>query len=121
MKRTLIIVAVITCVIVACTKGGTTTNSNNNNEFKEDCSGAAKSFANDVNPIIQTTCATNSSCHGAGSLNGPGPLTTYSQIFTSRNDIRSAVASGLMPQNSVLSNSDKNTILCWIDNGASQN
>jgi len=123
MKRILIFVAVLTIIIVACTKSSTTTNSSNNgnNVFTEDCSGAAKSFATDVSPIIQSSCATNSSCHGTGSQNGPGPLVTYSQIFTSRADIRSAVASGLMPQNSVLSNADKNTILCWIDNGASQN
>ena|SRR5436190_20621980 len=42
------------------------------------CEGT-KSFATDVNPIIQSTCAI-SGCHAAGSFNGPGPLTSYAQI-----------------------------------------
>ena len=120
MRRSLIIVAVATLTVIACSKNGTTTNSTNNN-FTEDCSGPAKSFANDVSPIIQSSCATNSSCHGAGSINGPGPLLTYNQISTAKQDIRAAVFSGAMPLNGTLSSTQKNAILCWIDNGASQN
>ena len=90
-------------------------------EFTPDCSGSAKSFANDVSPVFQTSCAINSSCHATGSGNGPGTLLNYSQILNARADIRSAVASGHMPLNATLTASQKNAILCWIDNGAPNN
>ena len=86
-----------------------------------DCSGVAKSYATDVSPIIKSNCAINSGCHGVGSASGPGALTTYELIFNARSLIRAAVASGKMPQNSTLSAIEKNNILCWIDNGASNN
>jgi len=90
-------------------------------EFTPDCSGPAKSFANDVSPVFQTSCAINSGCHAAGSGNGPGPLLNYSQIFNARGGIRPEVASGHMPLNATLTASQKNAILCWIDNGAPNN
>jgi len=86
-----------------------------------DCSGPAKSFATDVNPIIQASCANGAGCHGNGSGNGPGALLTYSQILNARSDIRSNVASGHMPLNGSLSASEKSAIVCWIDNGAIDN
>jgi len=90
-------------------------------EFTADCSGPAKSFVTDVSPVFQTSCAINSGCHATGSGNGPGPLLNYSQIFNARGDIRPAVASGHMPLNATLTASQKNAILCWIDNGAPNN
>jgi hypothetical protein len=90
-------------------------------EFTPDCSGAAKSFATDVSPVFQTSCAINSGCHATGSGNGPGPLVNYSQIFNAKGLIRSEVASGRMPLNSTLTATQKNAILCWIDNGAPNN
>ena len=86
-----------------------------------DCSGPAKSFITDVNPIIQAFCSASPGCHGNGSSNGPGPLVNYAQLFNSRASVRSAVASGAMPFNRSLSTSQKNAILCWIDNGAPNN
>lgn len=94
----------------------------NNGGGALDCSSITnKAFAADVNPVIQSTCATTSSCHGSGSVNGPGPLTSYTTIFNARNSIRSAVSSGSMPKNSTLSTGQKNAILCWIDSGAANN
>lgn len=101
---------------IACSKsnnGGGTTGL--------DCNTVSnKAFAAHVNPIIQSTCA-QSGCHDAGSGNGPGPLTNYTQVFNARTTIRSSVASGTMPKNSSLSTSQKNSILCWIDGGAPNN
>ncbi len=111
MKKALGILTIL-CIVIACSK--TTTNK----PGTADCSGAAKSFATDVNPIIQTSCATNSGCHGSGSTNGPGELRSYSQIFGARSAIRAAVISGRMPQNGSLTTAQKNSISCWIDNGA---
>src|SRR5258708_38011089 len=116
MKKTaIIIVTSFVFMIIACSK------SNNSSSSSIDCSGTAKSFATDANPIIQSFCATNSGCHASGSTNGPGALTTYQQVFNNRSAIRTAVANGSMPQNSSLSTSQKSAIICWIDNGAADN
>jgi len=85
-----------------------------------DCSAIAKSFSANIQPIISSRCAI-SGCHGAGSVNGPGELTTYQQIFNARSQIRPAVSSGLMPQGSSLTQAQINTIICWIDSGAPNN
>jgi hypothetical protein len=86
------------------------------------CSGVTNNkYAADVSPIISSTCATDATCHGAGSPNGPGPLLNYTQIFNARVAIRAAVASGTMPKTGSLSASQKNSIICWIDGGAQNN
>lgn len=113
MKQLLIIVALLGIVIISCSKEEPTPPA-------LDCS-TPKSFASDVLPIFESSCSINSSCHAAGSLNGPGGLTTYSQIFTARSAIRTAVFTRVMPQNSTLTNEQINAIVCWIDNGAPNN
>ncbi|PWT72395.1 MAG: hypothetical protein C5B59_15845 [Bacteroidetes bacterium] len=121
MKKIFFLALIIASVIFSCGKSyNSPSASNNNNTNTVDCSGGTKSFAS-VSSIIESTCATNSGCHGAGSNNGPGPLLTYSQIFNARSNIRSAVASGVMPLGGSLSVNDKLTILCWIDSGAPAN
>lgn len=79
-----------------------------------------KSFSADVNPIIQASCNVVS-CHAAGSTNGPGPLTNYTQISGAKTVIRTAVSTGRMPQGGTLTTAQKNSIICWIDNGALNN
>jgi len=112
INKSLIIVTVLG-FLWACKK--------EHSDFSPDCSGPAKSFSTNVEPIFQASCATNSTCHGNGSGNGPGVLSSYTQIFNARADIRSAVASGHMPMNGSLTAAEKNAILCWIDNGAANN
>ena len=112
MKKKIIILFSVLLAIIACSK--------NSASFTTDCS-VAKSFLTDVNPIIQSSCATSAGCHATGSTNGPGALTAYAQVFAARSAIRSAVASGLMPQGSSLSTTQKNNIICWIDAGAANN
>jgi hypothetical protein len=80
-----------------------------------------KSYAADVSPIIQSSCAINTGCHATGSTNGPGPLTIYAEVFNAITSIRTAVANGTMPKNSSLTNDQKNAIICWIDSGAPNN
>src|SRR5437868_2759929 len=90
MKKLIVCLVIAGILIVACSKNGSMVTT-------PDCTGSAKSFATDVNPIIQANCV-SVGCHSAGSNNGPGPLTTYQQIFNARSSIRSAVAGGSMPQ-----------------------
>jgi hypothetical protein len=112
--KTIIVVAACVGVFYSCKKSADTTGS-------VDCTGSAKSFATDINPIIQISCATNSGCHGSGSHNGPGELVTYTEVFNSRSDIRTAVLTGVMPQNGTLTTAQKTSIICWIDTGALNN
>ena len=106
---------VLLFAIISCSKS-----TSNTNPQPIPCDGTVKSFATDVNPIIQSFCNL-AGCHASGSINGPGPLTNYSQVFSARNVVRNAVASGLMPQNATLSNAQKTAIVCWIDSGAPNN
>jgi hypothetical protein len=115
MKKVVISLGSMVIIIAACSKSST------GMVTSPDCSGSAKLFATDVNPVIQSSCASNAGCHASGSSNGPGALITYQQIFNARFSIRSAVANGNMPLNSSLSVSQKNAILCWVDNGATNN
>lgn len=85
------------------------------------CTGVASAFAANVNPIIQSTCATDFTCHGAGSANGPGPLLTYTQIFNARVAIKVAVGNGTMPKNGTLTAQQKSSIICWVDAGGPNN
>jgi len=112
--KQILCIAVVVSFLFACTKSAeqkTTT---------VDCT-VEKSFNADIKPIAQNSCSMDTDCHGAGSTSGPGELLTYSEIFNARAAIRAAVASGVMPKDATLSASDKNAILCWIDNGATNN
>jgi hypothetical protein len=112
-SKKLFMISIVLTLIAACTK-------NAENGDRLDCS-TPKSFLGDVMPLMQSSCSFDSDCHGAGSPSGPGPLLTYSEIFNARSAIRSAVVSGAMPKDAGLSSSEKNIILCWIDNGAQNN
>jgi hypothetical protein len=114
MKRVLLLL-LMSSTLYACSKsnagGGTITTPT--------CEGT-KSFAADVNPIFQSSCAI-SGCHAAGSFNGPGALTTYDQISNNKIAIRTVIANGTMPKTGSLTTAQRNTIICWIDNGAPSN
>jgi hypothetical protein len=129
MNKTFIVVIVIFLSVgisLSCSKGGsgdpgTGTGTGGTGGTTLDCSVVAnKAFTADINPIIQSTCNV-AGCHNAGSFNGVGPLTNYTEIFNARASIRSAIATGLMPQGSTLPAAQRNSILCWIDSGAPNN
>lgn len=118
MKNTfLAIVGVATItslVIFSCSKSSSSTTT-------VDCSGVSATWSADVQPIINSSCATTSACHAAGSSNSGGAFTSYSAVFNRRSNIASQVSSGAMPQGSTLSSTQKNKILCWIQSGAPNN
>jgi len=117
MKRIFAIIIAVGA-FYACSKSNAGGN-NGGGTITPTCNGT-KSFAADVNPIIQSSCAI-SGCHAAGSFNGPGALTSYSQIFNARAAIRVAIANGTMPKTGSLTTEQRSTILCWIDDGAVSN
>jgi hypothetical protein len=117
MQKAVLIVILLSysviCIMSCDKKGGV-------DPLPIDCSGPAKSWATDVNPIVQTYC-NQSGCHDVASSNGPGPLTNYTQFFSARSLIREQIAAGLMPQNATLTKAQRSAIVCWIDNGAPNN
>src|SRR5512146_2208988 len=94
-------VLMVVFVLFACKK------SQDKSSASDVCSGPAKTFSSDVDPVIQASCAL-AGCHATGSTNGPGPLVTYSQVFNARSNIRLAVSSGAMPKNGTLSTTQRN-------------
>jgi hypothetical protein len=84
------------------------------------CDGVTPSFVANVNPIIQSSCAIPD-CHAAGSTNGPGALTSYSQIKNAAIAIQSAVVSRYMPKVGSLSRDQIKAINCWVKAGAPNN
>ncbi len=117
MKKLLVLLILITVIAVACSKGSDAVVAN---PTTVDCSLIDSRYGSVVSVIIQNSCAT-SGCHNAGSFNGPGPLTNYTQNKAAANAINSSVSSGSMPRGSVLSTSQKNAIACWVSSGAQNN
>ncbi|MCB0600116.1 MAG: hypothetical protein KDC28_02770 [Saprospiraceae bacterium] len=85
------------------------------------CDGTTPSFASDVKPIIQSSCAL-SGCHASGSRNGD--FTSYSGLYA---DLvngqfnREVLVNRTMPEGSSLSTSQLQTLQCWYDNGYENN
>lgn len=116
MRKTIIAsTVIIVTVLAACSKSG----GGGGNPAPITCT-STPSFANDVNPIIQSTC-TASGCHDAVSSNGPGSLITYQRIHDAKTSIRAAIISGTMPKSGSLTTAQKTAIVCWIDGGAPNN
>ena len=94
----------ITVVLFAACK------KNSSSSYTPNCSGAAKSYATDVAPLINSGCV---GCHSSYS--------SYAGVSGSKDNIRSNIVSGNMPKNSTWSDDQRNTVVCWIDAGAQNN
>jgi len=125
MKKGILVILAVFFLIASCSKGGSDDpgggGGGGGGGSTVNCTGVASAFAANVNPIIQSSCATDATCHGAGSANGPGPLLTYNQIFNARINIKTAVANGTMPKTGSLTTAQKNSIICWVDAGGPNN
>ncbi len=115
MKKMLcmLLTGIVVTVIYSCSKS-------DDADSPSACDTISKTWSMDVSPLINSFC-NQPGCHNAGSINGPGPLTSHAQVFAARNQVRDAVQSGRMPQNATLSTDQKNKIICWIDSGAPNN
>lgn len=116
MKKIPGLVACVILFALSCSKHSDSTNDTGT----VDCGTITTTFSANVSPLITSSCA-KSGCHASGSINGPGALTTYTQIFNSRVAIRAAVASGEMPEDATFTATQKAIITCWIDAGAQNN
>jgi hypothetical protein len=124
-KIVLVAVPLIFTIIIfaACSKSDSTTGGGGTGGGGRtfSCTGITPKFAADVQPIIQSLCATNSSCHAAGSANSGGAFTSYTEINNKKSNIRAQILSGAMPQTGTISQAQINALICWIDNGAPNN
>lgn len=127
MKIIIITIAIVMTIVIAagCSKG-----SGDGKDIAPpppppvegtSCNGVNAAFTADVFPIIQSKCATNSGCHGDGSFNGPGALTTFTKIKNAADRIKSAVNAGRMPLGGSLTATELKKLNCWIDSGSPNN
>lgn len=75
------------------------------------------SYNGQVKSIIANSCA-KSGCHNGSA---DPTLLDYASVFANAARIKSSVMNGSMPKNSSLSSTDKQALLCWIQNGAKWN
>lgn len=104
MKPLMYVIAFIAILFSACKKDALSSS------YTPECSGTTKSYVNDVAPVIASNC---SSCHSEYS--------TYSKVKNAASSIRNAIVNGSMPSKGSMSTADKNTVVCWLDNGALNN
>ena len=127
MKERLLLIIAAFLIVASCSKSSNDDDGGNGGggggNCNISCTGVAASFSANVNPIIQSTCATDATCHGSGapSSNGPGQLLTYAQISGASAAIKTAVCNGTMPKVGSLTTGQKNTIICWVNGGAQPN
>lgn len=88
---------------------------------EDNCTGNTYTYVMDIKPIVDASCAKSSTCHGSGSSNGPGPLTTYDLVKANAGRIADAVSAKRMPLDSTLSSADISKIRCWAANGTLNN
>jgi uncharacterized membrane protein len=115
-----VLVAGIITIAMSCSKGSGDREGGASSP-PSSCASMPARFSADVNPIIQSSCAASSGCHGSGSFNGPGALKTFDQIKSAASSIKSAVVSKQMPLGGSLTSAQIQTISCWVDNGALNN
>ena len=126
MKKGILVILAAFLLIASCSKGGGDDpggggNGGGGGGGSMNCTGVPSSFSATVSQIISTTCATDATCHGAGSANGPGPLQNYTQIFNARIAVKTSVSNGTMPKTGTLTTAQKNSIICWVDAGGPNN
>ena len=76
------------------------------------------SYSNDVEPIIIGSCATTG-CHVSGTARVD--LTEFDNVKSNAESIKTRVLNGSMPKNDVLTDAEIEAIVCWVDDGASNN
>lgn len=105
MSKTFIIYFSIALLFATCKKKDTDKPAT----YTPTCSGA-KSFSNDVLPLIQSKCW---KCHTN--------MADHSQIKSMAAAIKDNVISGIMPKDDNLTNAQKDIIVCWVEAGAPNN
>jgi hypothetical protein len=77
------------------------------------------SYSGVISPIFKTSCAAQSGCHGANSINGD--WTKYESVFKKAALIKKRTGDRSMPANGSLTQNQIDQIACWVDDGAPNN
>ncbi len=107
-------------IFSACSKSESTTGGTGGGTTFS-CAGISPKFAADVQPIVTSLCAASSNCHASGTTNSGGVFSNYAEVNAKKSNIRSQIISGAMPKQGIISQAQKNAIICWIDGGALNN
>ncbi|MEP6674244.1 MAG: hypothetical protein ABJA78_03790 [Ferruginibacter sp.] len=114
MKRISVIPILFLCVILinSCSKSNTAPQT-----FV--CNGSL-TFSENIKRILDVNC---NACHApnSGYSQALSKWTydgSYQSVFGRRNDINGLVAAGIMPQSGALSQAVRDSIACWVNNGA---
>ncbi len=107
-----LILFVICISVSACSKN----DSSNSNTTNTTCN-PNTSFSSTILPLF------NASCNLSGCHDGPNAaqLNTFQVVHDNATQIRASISSGRMPKGGTLTTAQKNSIYCWIDNGAKNN
>ena len=107
-----IVAACICFSVISCSKSDSSTTNTTNTTCN-----ANTSFSATILPLFNTSCNL-SGCH-----DGPNAaqLNTYQVVHDNATQIRASISSGRMPKGGTLTTAQKNSIYCWIDNGAKNN
>jgi len=90
----------------------------------KDCS-VTRSYMADVVPIISKTCAIEN-CHVAGFFEGDYTMYDVLKAQEMEGVLKFEIEEGTMPPSNTagpkeLTDSERNTLLCWIEDGAQNN
>ena len=116
MKK-LIIILIVTFSLQSCY-----------NDNEEDiygpvlCDTSEVTFSADVNPIINSSCATTN-CHASGG-SGPGDFTQFDELKAKVDDgsfVNRVIEQQTMPPGTPLTDCELQTLQAWLDAGATNN
>jgi len=79
---------------------------------------SAVSYKNQIQPLLQTNCA---SCHSGSTANAGIDVSTYANVSKNAKTINSAIQNGTMPLGSPLSAADKQLFQTWVNAGSPNN
>ncbi len=90
-QKSILIIFIFINIFLACTN-------KNKQEFVAQCDISNTSYINDIVPIINTHCNSQSGCHGGVDI-GSISLETYNDVKENIDDILVRIKTGNMPKN----------------------
>jgi hypothetical protein len=115
MKRFVLLISIIIFIITifqTCKK----------DDLKNlDCSKVPSTYLSNIKPIIDTHCATSTSCHAAGSGRDYSAYAGLKNVADNGSLEKTTITDKSMPPSGALSLDDRKKIKCWLNNGSPNN
>ena len=112
--------------VISCSSDDSDPTVNPDPDMMDPCTSITSTYAADIRPIIDLTCAL-SGCHVAGG-SGDGNFESYNGVKAKADNgslVSRAVTGGTMPPSNSsgpsLTETQKNLIRCWVEDGAQNN